>query len=215
MKQSIFALTTLVTTALISSNVAYADPKADVQEIRSKYAAWMAAEVVTKNYDVDRALANHAPNFTETRIDGVLSREQIRQSLLNFHNPPYTSYVTAIEHSKYQIKFIGQTAKVHYNQKRDILVYNDNNYNNTKDLTSTPSTITGSYTDTWQRQGSGWKLVNSSLVEGNITSGKPQRVPASGDPEFDNMIRQGENIIRQGNAVENGWQFLRGVGVTP
>ena len=209
MKQSIFALTTLVTTALISSNVAYADPKADVQEIRSKYAAWMAAEVVTKNYDVDRALANHAPNFTETRSDGVLSREQIRQSLLSFHNSPYgKSYVTAIEYSTYQVKFTGQTALVRYNQKRDILVYSDNNYNNTKDLISTPSTITGSYTDTWQRQGSGWKLVNSSLVEGNITSGKPQRVPVYSDPEF-------ENIIRQGNAVQNGWQFLRGVGVTP
>ena len=206
MKQSIFALTTLVTTALISSNVAYADQKSDLQEILNKYQARANAAVVTVNYDVGRELADFAPNYTENRSDGkVYSRAQVRQDLLNFHNSTYGSYVTAIKQTNYQYKFIGQTAMIRYDQKTDRLVYG---HNSTNDLTRFPSTAIGSYEDTWQRQGSGWKLVNSSLVEGNITSGKPQRVPVYSDPEF-------ENIIRQGNAVQNGWQFLRGVGVTP
>lgn len=205
-RESIFALTTLVTTALISSNVAYADQKSDLQEIRNSYKASMDAAVVIRNYDVDRQLADYAPNYTETQIDGmVYSREQIRQSLLSFHNSPDESYVTAIKQGTWHYKIIGQTAIIRYDQKRDILVYG---HNSTNDLTRSPSTITGSYEDTWQRQGNGWKLVNRRALQENISLGQPQGVHVYVDPET-------ANVIRQGNAVKNGWNFLQGVGVTP
>lgn len=206
MKQSIFALTTLVTTALISSNVAYADQKSDLQEIRNSYKASMDAAVVTTNYDVDRQLADFAPNYTENSIDGkIYSREQVRQDLLNFHNSTYGSYITAVEQSNYLYKFIGQTAIIRYDQKTDRLVYG---HNSTNDLTRFPSTVIGSYEDTWQRQGSGWKLVNSRTLQQKVSQGQPQGVHVYVDPET-------ANVIRQGNAVKNGWNFLQGVGVTP
>ena len=205
-RESIFALTTLVTTALISSSVAYADQKSDLQEILNKYQAFNEAEVVTRNYDVDRALADVAPNYTENRSDGkVYSRAQVRQDLLNFHNSTYGSYITAIKQNNYQYKFIGQTAMIRYDQKTDILRYG---HNSTNDLTRFPSTAIGSFEATWQRQGSGWKLVNTRTLQLKVSQGKPQGVHVYTDPET-------ANIIRQGNAVNNGWQFLRGVGVTP
>ena len=205
-RESIFALTTLVTTALISSSVAYADQKSDLQEILNKYQAFNEAEVVTRNYDVNRALADFAPNYTENRSDGkVYSRAQVRQDLLNFHNSTYGSYITAIKQNNYQYKFIGQTAMIRYDQKTDILRYG---HNSTNDLTRFPSTVIGSFEDTWQRQGSGWKRVNTRTLQLKVSQGKPQGVHVYVDPET-------ANIIRQGNAVNNGWQFLRGVGVTP
>jgi Domain of unknown function (DUF4440) len=205
-KQSIFTLTTLVTTSLISSNVAYADQKSDVQEIHNKYKASMDAEVVTRNYDVDRVLADYAPNYTENRSDGkVYNRAQVRQALLNFHNSTYGSYVTAIKMSNYQYKVIGQTIILRYNQKTDRLVYG---HNSTNDLTRFPSTAIGSYEDTWQRQGSGWKLVNSRTLQQKVSYGQPQGVHVYVDSKT-------ADVIRQFDAVENGWNFLRGVGVTP
>ena len=207
MKQSIFALTTLVTTALISSNVAYADQKSDLQEILNKYQAWANAAVVTVNYDVERELADFAPNYTENRSDGkVYSRAQVRQELLNFHNSTYGSYITAIKQTNYQYKFIGQTAMIRYDQKTDRLVYG---HNSTNDLTRFPSTAIGSYEDTWQRQGSGWKLVNTRTLQQKVTMGKPQGVP----PVY--VDRETADMLRQGDAVKRGWQFLQGVGVTP
>jgi hypothetical protein len=205
-KRSIFTLTTLLTTALISSNVAYANPKSDLQEIYHKYKASMDAAVVIRNYDVDRELADYAPNYTETSIDGkVYSRAQVRQNLLNFHNSTYGSYITAVEQSNYLYKVIGKTMILRYNQKTDRLVYG---HNSTNDLTRFPNTIIGSYEDTWQRQGSGWKLVNSRTIQHKISYGQPQGVHVYVDSDTANMIRQGD-------AVKRGWQFLQGVGVTP
>jgi Domain of unknown function (DUF4440) len=201
-KQSIFALTTLLTTALISSSVAYADQKSDVQEIRNSYQAFDEAAVVNTNYDVDRAFAIYAPNFTQTGIDGkVYSAAYVRQRVQNYHNSTLGAYQTAVEQSNYRFKFMGQTAIVRYDQKQNFLQY-------LKDSTRVPTTVIGSYEDTWQRQGSGWKIVNIRTLQEKISQGLPERTPVYVDPEV-------ENIIRQGNAVNNGWQFLRGVGVTP
>ena len=203
MKQSIFALTTLVTTALISSTVAYANPKSDTEEIHRKYKAWMDAAVENTNYDVDRAFAIYAPNFTQTGIDGkVYSAAYVRQRVLNYHNTRYGAYVKAVEQRNYGYKIIGQTLiKVRYDQKQNFMQY-------LNDSTSVPTTVIGSYEDTWQRQGSGWKIVNIRTLQEKISQGLPQPVQGYVDPEV-------ADIIRQGNAVNNGWQFLRGVGVTP
>ena len=203
MKQSIFALTTLVTTALISSTVAYANPKSDTEEIHRKYKAWIHAAVENTNYDVDRAFAIYAPNFTQTGIDGkVYSAAYVRQRVLNYHSPKTGGYVKAVEQRNYRYEIIGQTLiKVRYDQKQNFM-------QDLGDSTSVATAVIGSYEDTWQRQGSGWKIVNIRTLQEKISQGLPQRAPVYSDPEF-------ENIIRQGNAVENGWNFLRGVGVTP
>jgi len=221
MKRSVIALTTLLTATLALSSVARADRQTDKQAainagyqgvmnagaeasqqaITNAYQDVVNAASKTNDYNVNQEFAHYAPSYTRTETDiKVYSLEQVRQNTLQSEHPPGILQERQVHINFRQWKNNGQVANVLYDRRTDLRVYG-----NTPGTQQAYMDIknAGLYEDTWHYTNSGWKLVNTRVLQENTAKGEPHYPQASQASNADRTLSHA--IQFESLKVRNWW----------